>query len=90
LQNPYETAAPLLSFDHADKYYTNAGERVRALDDVSLEVGSRIDSILDGLVLGKKNLSILAKKAGQGEICPPPQAGLVNPTSARTIPLPGR
>jgi hypothetical protein len=22
LQNPYETAAPLLSFDHADKYYT--------------------------------------------------------------------
>ena len=71
MQNPYETAAPLLSFDHADKYYTNAGERVRALDDVSLDVGSRIDSILDGLVLGKKNLSILAKKAGQGEICPP-------------------
>jgi putative ABC transport system ATP-binding protein len=29
---------PLLSFDHVSKDYTNAGERVRALDDVSLEV----------------------------------------------------
>jgi putative ABC transport system ATP-binding protein len=38
LQNPPETAAPLLSFDHASKHYTNAGERVRALDDVSFEV----------------------------------------------------
>jgi hypothetical protein len=40
LQNPSGTAAPLLSFDHAGKDYTNAGERVRALDDVSLEIGS--------------------------------------------------
>jgi len=29
---------PLLSFDHVSKDYTNAGERVRALDDVSLEI----------------------------------------------------
>jgi ABC-type lipoprotein export system ATPase subunit len=40
LQNSSETAAPLLSFDHAGKHYTNAGERVRALDDVSLVIGS--------------------------------------------------
>lgn len=40
LQNPSQTAAPLLSFDHAGKRYTNAGEQVRALDDVSLEIGS--------------------------------------------------
>jgi putative ABC transport system ATP-binding protein len=29
---------PLLSFDHVSKDYSNAGERVRALDDVSIEV----------------------------------------------------
>jgi ABC-type lipoprotein export system ATPase subunit len=29
---------PLLAFDHVSKDYTNAGERVRALDDISLEV----------------------------------------------------
>jgi ABC-type lipoprotein export system ATPase subunit len=29
---------PLLSFDHVSKDYTNAGERVRALDDVSLGI----------------------------------------------------
>jgi putative ABC transport system ATP-binding protein len=40
LQNPSETAAPLLWFDHVGKHYSNAAERVRALDDVSLEVGS--------------------------------------------------
>ena len=45
LQNLSKTAvtlpthAPLLSFVHASKQYTNAGELVRALDDVSLEIG---------------------------------------------------
>lgn len=32
------TAAPLLSFDNVVKDYTNEGERVRALDGVSLEI----------------------------------------------------
>jgi ABC-type lipoprotein export system ATPase subunit len=35
-----QSATPLLSFDHVSKDYTNAGERVRALDNVSLEVQS--------------------------------------------------
>jgi ABC-type lipoprotein export system ATPase subunit len=35
-----QPATPLLSFDHVSKDYTNAGERVRALDNVSLEVQS--------------------------------------------------
>ena len=40
MQNPPKTDPPLLSFDHVVKDYTNAGERVRALDDVSLDIGS--------------------------------------------------
>lgn len=40
MQNPPKTAVPLLSFDHVTKDYTNGGERVRALDSVSLQIGS--------------------------------------------------
>jgi ABC-type lipoprotein export system ATPase subunit len=35
-----DTATPLLAFDNVVKDYTNEGERVRALDGVSLEVAS--------------------------------------------------
>ena len=52
-----ETAAPLLSFDHAVKEYTNAGERVRALDDVSLEIGSgRFVAVMGRSGCGKSTL----------------------------------
>jgi putative ABC transport system ATP-binding protein len=52
-----ETAAPLLSFDHAVKEYTNAGERVRALDDVSLELGSgRFVAVMGRSGCGKSTL----------------------------------
>lgn len=40
MQSPSKTAAPLLSFDNVIKDYTNAGERVRALDSVSLDLES--------------------------------------------------
>jgi putative ABC transport system ATP-binding protein len=39
-QDMMGATAPLLSFDHVSKDYSNAGERVRALDDVSLDVRS--------------------------------------------------
>jgi ABC-type lipoprotein export system ATPase subunit len=38
LQNDALSDTPLLSFDHTGKDYSNAGERVRALDDVSLDI----------------------------------------------------
>jgi ABC-type lipoprotein export system ATPase subunit len=61
LQNPLETAAPLLSFDHASKHYTNAGEPVRALDDVSLEVGSgQFVAVMGRSGCGKSTLLHLA------------------------------
>jgi ABC-type lipoprotein export system ATPase subunit len=61
LQNPPETAAPLLSFDHASKHYTNAGERVRALDDVSFEVGSgQFVAVMGRSGCGKSTLLHLA------------------------------
>ena len=40
MQSPSKTAAPLLSFDNVIKDYTNASERVRALDSVSLDLES--------------------------------------------------
>jgi putative ABC transport system ATP-binding protein len=61
LQNPPETAAPLLSFDHASKHYTNAGERVRALDDVSFEVRSgQFVAVMGRSGCGKSTLLHLA------------------------------
>jgi len=61
LQKPSETAAPLLSFDHAGKDYTNAGERVRALDDVSLQIGSgRFVAVMGRSGCGKSTLLHLA------------------------------
>ena len=61
MQKPSETAAPLLSFDHAGKDYTNAGERVRALDDVSLEIGcGRFVAVMGRSGCGKSTLLHLA------------------------------
>jgi ABC-type lipoprotein export system ATPase subunit len=61
LQNPSETAAPLLSFDHVSKRYTNAGEPVRALDDVSLQVGSgQFVAVMGRSGCGKSTLLNLA------------------------------
>jgi ABC-type lipoprotein export system ATPase subunit len=61
LQNAPDTAAPLLSFDHASKDYTNAGERVRALDDISLEITSgRFVAVMGRSGCGKSTLLHLA------------------------------
>jgi putative ABC transport system ATP-binding protein len=61
LQNLSETAAPLLSFERASKDYTNAGERVRALVDVSLEIGSgRFVAVMGPSGCGKSTLLHLA------------------------------
>ena len=55
------TPIPLLSFDHASKRYTNAGELVRALDDVSLEIGSgRFIALMGRSGCGKSTLLHLA------------------------------
>ncbi len=52
---------PLLSFDHAGKDYTNAGERVRALDDISLDIGpGRFVAVMGRSGCGKSTLLHLA------------------------------
>jgi len=51
----------VLSFDHAVKDYTNAGERVRALDSVSLDIGlSRFVALVGPSGCGKSTLLHLA------------------------------
>ena len=55
------TPLPILSFDHASKHYTNAGELVRALDDVSLQLGSgRFIALMGRSGCGKSSLLHLA------------------------------
>jgi putative ABC transport system ATP-binding protein len=54
-------AAPLLSFDNVVKEYTNEGERVRALDGVSLHVGAgRFVALMGRSGCGKSTLLHLA------------------------------
>ena len=61
LQNPSETAAPVLSFERVVKDYTNAGQRVRALDNVSLEIeASRFVAFVGRSGCGKSTLLNLA------------------------------
>jgi putative ABC transport system ATP-binding protein len=61
LQNPPKTAVPLLSFEDVVKDYTSAGERVRALDSVSLQIGSgRFVAFVGRSGCGKSTLLHLA------------------------------
>jgi ABC-type lipoprotein export system ATPase subunit len=61
LQNETPADTPLLWFDHAGKDYTNAGERVRALDDISLEIApGQFVAIMGRSGCGKSTLLHLA------------------------------
>ena len=61
MQNPPKTAASVLSFDRVVKDYTNASERVRALDYVSLEIEcGRFVALVGRSGCGKSTLLHLA------------------------------
>jgi len=61
LQNSAHTPTPLLSFDRVVKDYTSAGEPVRALDRVSLQIGSgRFVAFVGRSGCGKSTLLHLA------------------------------
>ena len=61
MQNLFKIAAPALSFDHVVKDYTNSGERVRALDILSLEIESgRFVALVGRSGCGKSTLLHLA------------------------------
>jgi len=61
LQNSAYTPTPLLSFDRVVKDYTSAGEPVRALDRVSLQIGSgRFVAFVGRSGCGKSTLLHLA------------------------------
>lgn len=61
MKNPFKTDAPVLSFDHVVKDYTNSGERVCALDILSLEIESgRFVALVGRSGCGKSTLLHLA------------------------------
>ncbi len=61
MQTTLDTATPLLLFDHATREYANAGERVRALDDVSLQIDAgRFIAVMGRSGCGKSTLLHLA------------------------------
>ena len=61
MQNSAHTPTPLLSFDRVVKDYTSAGEPVRALDRVSLQIGSgRFVAFVGRSGCGKSTLLHLA------------------------------
>lgn len=58
---PHAQAKPLLSFEHVSRFYSAEGERVRALDDVTLEAAAgRFVALVGRSGCGKSTLLHLA------------------------------